>query len=69
MGQYKEKFDQCYGKYKNDLERNAARLKVKLIYQEMEKRKQALLKELKEIEKVEAEEQKRFAKVFMDILE
>lgn len=69
MSQYQERFDQCYSKFKNDLERNAARLKVKLIYQEMEKRKQSLLKELKEIEKIEVEEQKRFAKVFMDILE
>jgi len=69
MPTYKERFDQCYIKFKNDLERDAARLKVKLIYQEMKKRKQTLLKELKEIERTEAEEQKRFAEVFMDILE
>lgn len=66
---YKERFDQCYVKFKHDWERNAARMKVRLIYQEMEKRKQALLKELKEIEKLETEEQKRFEEVFMDILE
>jgi hypothetical protein len=66
---FKEKLDKCYGCYRNDLERNASRLKVKLIYGEMQKRKRDILKELKEIEKLEKEEQKRFNAVFMDILE
>jgi len=67
--QYKARFDACYGRFKNDLERNAARLKVKLIYAEMQKRKQVLEEELKEIEKIEGAEQKRFTETFMDILE
>ncbi|MGI6711579.1 MAG: hypothetical protein ACOX4L_02440 [Bacillota bacterium] len=69
MDGFKERFDKCYGRYKSDLERDASRLKVKLIYGEMQKRKRDILKELKEIEKLEIEEQKRFNAVFMDILE
>lgn len=66
---FKRQFDGCYGSFKNEMEKNAARLKVKLIYGEMKKRKENLLRELEEIKKLEVEEQKRFAQKFMDLLE
>lgn len=68
INDFKKQFDGCYGSFKNEMEKKAARLKVKLIYREMEKRKEILLQELEEIKKLEVEEQKRFADKFMDLL-